>query len=265
MEAVDQALGYIGSPCPVRVGLRSQATKTALLALTLFAALPCAAQFAVTARQHTVAIEGHLQALDSVAGTLQQADFADARSDEPLRVGMSLVLAEGLADAQGRASLDLATLGSALSFAALADVDTAGRGDGTLALSGSGHASVALDLSFTLAAEQDVRLSMASSVTRERNDDFVFLLARGDGTPLWRETTQIDAAGAPTRDFQRTLHLAAGTYRVVASLDAASLFDEAQGLSGRTAASVSLSLVPEPASAALLLAGLAAFALRRRR
>ena len=239
--------------------------KALLLAIATLAAEPCAAQFAVTDVQQAVAIEGHLQAVDSLTGALQQADAADARSAPPLQVGMSLALPEGRADAQGRASLELMSADRVLSFAALADVDTVGHGDGMLVLSGFGQATVDLRLHFTLAQAQTVHLAMDSSVTHERGEDFAFRLARDDGTPLWRETSVLDGTGSPSRAFDRALFLDAGGYEIVASLDAASRFDDAHGYAGRTAATVSLSLVPEPASVALLIAGLAALALCRRR
>lgn len=219
--------------------------------------LPGLAQIAAGAPQATVAIEAHLQAVDPRDGTLRQADFADARSSAPFDVGLSLALPEGPADAQGRAAFTLLhSDAQTLSFEALADIATNGHGDGTLALSGFGRASVRLLLPFTLAQPHTVWLTLASRVTHERDDDLGFALARADGTPLWQQTVVPDAAGLPGREFVRSFVLDAGDYRIAATLDAAANFDDAAALAGRTTLGTSISLVPEPTSAALLGAGL---------
>ena len=237
---------------------------------TLLWAAPCAAQFVAIDVQRSVAIEGHLSAVDTLSGATRLADFADAQASPPLtgpqlRTGMSLALPDGLADAQGSAALDTFFGERSLSFAGLADVAAQGYGDGSLTLTGWGHASAGLTLHFELVQGSLVRLSMDSAVAPNHLEDLRFLLARGDGTPLWQQTSIVGADGVVRSRFAREFQLAAGDYTVSASLDAASLFDGSQGFTGRTSAEFVLSVVPEPGSAWLLLAGLAGLALFVRR
>jgi hypothetical protein len=240
------------------------ALAAAALAAGLGAA-PCAAQFVRLDPQRAVSLEGHLNAVDTLDGASQQADFADALSDDArLHLGMSVALPGGLADAQGSALLDSALGAATLSFAGLADVSASGLSDGSLAVSGWGHAAVDFDLHFGLAQAGTLRLSMSSSVAPGHVDDFHFLLARADGVPLWQATSVIGGDGQAHSSFVQDLFLEAGDYRLSASLDAAAMFDGALAYAGRSSAEFSLAVVPEPSGGALLLAGLTVLAVHRK-
>lgn len=251
----------------------------ALLALTLAAAGPLhALTFAPLEQARRIAIGGNLEIRNFDGSVVDTAALSRARQaphDDPfgsfdMSVGLSaLALSTPLGDANGagRAAQRSILGADSIEFEGFADVFMSGSAGGDAFATGSGHASSQFDYHFDLAAPQQVRLTMRSTVAPAASD-FQFVLEHDDGELVWDSEIIGDENGDPVTSFSKVLDLRAGSYWVRGTLTASSYFDSSVSIAGRAEAAFSLTAVPEPAGALLMLGGLAVLPLavaRRRR
>ncbi|RZI85806.1 MAG: PEP-CTERM sorting domain-containing protein [Rubrivivax sp.] len=248
------------------------AYKLALAMAPLFGAFSVhGATMEPVSQSRSVQMLGDLNAFNYETQESSWADFNDGAQSlpdgwDPLRLGMDISIPDGNCFGQGMASQTLVAGTKSIEFTGLADVNVAGIESFPYQLEGSGSAYVDIEYSFRIDAAQSVVLAMDSSIGNFREDDFIFAFKSASGDYIWADTAVVNERGDVERSFSRQFLLQPGQYTLSAHLTAFSAMSAATSFSGRTWAQFSVSAVPEPATAWMVLAGGGVFwAARKRR
>jgi len=249
-------------------------SRLALGALALVAATQVLATpvFFPSFQQREVQISARLQVDDHETDeSHRHEDHRGDRAPKDHFGPVSLTSGVGFSDnagaifAQGASTQQSSVTASRISFSGLADINVSGFSGYPLYVSGDGASASVFELKFTVPKTVTVALAMNSEVQRFRDNDWRFLLARADGTPVWDATVVYGDDGLEHRSFVQQLELTAGDYFIQASVRAHSWWNGDAGFAGRTSAQFSISPVPEPATAVMALLGLGLLAAQRSR